>query len=96
MNIKQLRLTDEEILPILDGFCLTNPPTVDHVDHAIADAATEKVLAQKVRCTTCAGQGEYQIMERPEPGFARFCSRCEGTGRLTVRQLLERATEGGS
>lgn len=35
-------------------------------------------------CPQCAGIGWYQMFDRPEPGWARRCYRCNGTGLVAV------------
>ncbi len=34
----------------------------------------------RVLCLSCQGEGGYQMLDRPEPGFWRRCSACQGTG----------------
>lgn len=43
-------------------------------------------LTQNKFCKECGGLGGYQMLNRPEPGFWRKCSRCNGTGREPVAQ----------
>ena len=54
----------------------TTPATFADVLRKLAEADVE--------CLYCQGIGQYQMLNRPEPGFTRRCSPCSGTGRVPL------------
>ena len=42
-------------------------------------------------CPQCGGLGSYQMFDRPEAGFARMCSPCDGSGVASHSKPIEQS-----